>query len=212
MAPLFALLRPFQDVEDRVLRIVSVRDADVRETIRLLMREVGASYTISPEVQGTVSVSLRNVRFGAALENVVRQVSAKVHVEAGVYQIVYRYEAPFREQAEIDRAYVRLRDLARKEKGLVAWLGPRFALFEGKAMRQGPVAAHAIAETERTNPHRSVWITHVEPPAERQSPGLDRYATVEAGYRNGGSFVDTWRRPPKGEWRLLSRRTRIERA
>jgi type II secretory pathway component GspD/PulD (secretin) len=64
--------------------------ADVREALRALFRNVNVSYSIAPEVQGTVTVSLRNVTFEAALQNILKQVDATYRVEGGVYQIIKR--------------------------------------------------------------------------------------------------------------------------
>ena len=65
---------------------------DVREALRALFKNVGVSYTIAPEVQGTITVSLKNVPFETALQNITRQVDATYRIEGGVYQIVKREE------------------------------------------------------------------------------------------------------------------------
>src|SRR5512132_2905959 len=67
--------------------------ADVREALRALFRNVSVSYSIAPEVQGTVTVSLRNVTFETALQNILKQVDATYRIEGGVYQIIKK-EAP----------------------------------------------------------------------------------------------------------------------
>jgi type II secretory pathway component GspD/PulD (secretin) len=67
---------------------------DVREALRALFKNVGVSYTIAPEVQGTITVSLKNVPFETALQNITRQVDATYRIEGGVYQIVKREEPP----------------------------------------------------------------------------------------------------------------------
>jgi hypothetical protein len=64
--------------------------ADVREALRALFKNVSVSYSIAPEVQGTVTVSLRNVTFEAALQNILKQVDATYRIEGGVYQIIKR--------------------------------------------------------------------------------------------------------------------------
>ena len=65
---------------------------DVREALRNLFKMTGVSYTISPDVQGTVTIALRNVPFDTALQNITRQVEATYRIEGGVYQIVPRNE------------------------------------------------------------------------------------------------------------------------
>ena len=66
------------------------QSTDVREALRALFKNVGVSYTIAPDVQGTITVSLKNVPFETALQNITRQVEATYRIEGGVYQIVRR--------------------------------------------------------------------------------------------------------------------------
>ena len=61
---------------------------DFREAIQTLMRISGRSYTVAPEVQGTVTLHLRNVSFNTALQNLCRQVDATYRVEDGVTDVV----------------------------------------------------------------------------------------------------------------------------
>lgn len=65
-------------------------EADVREALRALFKNVSVSYSIAPEVQGVVTVSLRSITFETALQNILRQVDATYRVEGGVYEIVRR--------------------------------------------------------------------------------------------------------------------------
>lgn len=44
-------------------------------------------------MQGVVTISLRNVPFDLALQNILRQVDATYRVEAGVYQIITKQAA-----------------------------------------------------------------------------------------------------------------------
>ncbi len=81
-----------QDVSGQIIPSLEFEQADVREALRSLFRSVGVSYTIAPEVQGTVTVSLKNVTFETALQNITRQVDATYRVEGGVYQIVRRVQ------------------------------------------------------------------------------------------------------------------------
>ncbi|MFQ3586145.1 MAG: secretin and TonB N-terminal domain-containing protein [Fimbriimonadaceae bacterium] len=69
---------------------LELEQADVREALRQLFRSVNVSYSISPDVQGTVTLSLRNVTFETALRNILNQVDATYRVEGGVFQIIRR--------------------------------------------------------------------------------------------------------------------------
>jgi hypothetical protein len=69
---------------------LELNQADVRDALRALFRNVGVSYSIAPDVQGTVTLSLRNVPFETALRNVLNQVEATYRIEAGIYQIIRR--------------------------------------------------------------------------------------------------------------------------
>jgi len=73
---------------------LELQDADVREALRALFRNVGVSYTIAPEVQGNVTVSLRDQTFEVCLRNILNQVDATYRVEGGVYQIIKRENTP----------------------------------------------------------------------------------------------------------------------
>ena len=64
--------------------------ADVRDALRIIFRTVGANYSIDPLVQGTVTLSIRDVPFETALRNVLNQVGATYRVEAGIYVIFLR--------------------------------------------------------------------------------------------------------------------------
>lgn len=67
---------------------LDLQGADVRQALRDLFRTAGHSYTIAPDVQGPVTLSLRNVSFDTALQNITRQVDATYRVENGAYAIV----------------------------------------------------------------------------------------------------------------------------
>jgi type II secretory pathway component GspD/PulD (secretin) len=68
--------------------------ADVREALHALFKTVpgGASFTIASDVQGTITLSLKNVSFETALQNITRQVDATYHIEGGVVNIIHRIE------------------------------------------------------------------------------------------------------------------------
>ena len=72
-APIKALA---QDPGQQNIPSLELDSADVREALRALFKNVNVSYSIAPEVQGTVTVSLRNVTFDAALQNILKQVES----------------------------------------------------------------------------------------------------------------------------------------
>lgn len=80
------------DPRDTIIPSLELNEADIRDALKVLFRNVGVSYTIAPEVQGTVTVSLKNVPFETALRNVLNQVQATYRVEAAVYNIIKREE------------------------------------------------------------------------------------------------------------------------
>jgi type II secretory pathway component GspD/PulD (secretin) len=75
---------------NKIVPSLDYQQADVREAIRALFRTVNASYTIAPDVQGTITVSLKGVTFENALQNITRQVDATYHIEGGVVNIIHR--------------------------------------------------------------------------------------------------------------------------
>ena len=78
------------DVSGKNISSLDYESADVREALRALFKNVGVSYTIASDVQGLVTVHLRNVPFETALQQITRQVDATYRIEGGVYQIVKR--------------------------------------------------------------------------------------------------------------------------
>ncbi len=72
---------------DNVAKL-ELQGADVRQALRDLFRTSGRSYTIDPAVQGPVTLSLQNVSFDTALQNMTRQVNATYRIENGAYAIV----------------------------------------------------------------------------------------------------------------------------
>jgi type II secretory pathway component GspD/PulD (secretin) len=78
------------DFMNKIVPSLDYQQADVREALRALFRTVSASYTIAPDIQGPITVSLKNVTFENALQNITRQVDATYHVEGGVINIIKR--------------------------------------------------------------------------------------------------------------------------
>ena len=80
------------DVSGQIIPSLELNEADVREALKILFRSVNVSYSIAPDVQGTITLSLKNVPFETALRNITNQVDATYRVEGGVYQIIRREE------------------------------------------------------------------------------------------------------------------------
>jgi hypothetical protein len=83
-----------QGPENTNIPSLELQEADVREALKALFRIVGVNYTIAPEVQGTVTVSLKNTTFETALRTILQQVDATWRVEGGTYMIIKREAAP----------------------------------------------------------------------------------------------------------------------
>jgi hypothetical protein len=77
---------------DPTQRRVTVKydQADVRFVLKQLFDSVGVSYTLDPNVQGTVTVSLTDVPFTVALDNILRPLNLTYRVENGVYFVTVR--------------------------------------------------------------------------------------------------------------------------
>lgn len=82
-----------EDISQKMIPSLELEQADVREALRALFKNVTVSYSIAPEVQGSVTANMRNVSFQTALQNVLRQVDATYRVEGGVYEIIKRAES-----------------------------------------------------------------------------------------------------------------------
>jgi hypothetical protein len=80
------------DVSNTVVSSLNLQDVDVRDAVRALFKNVNASYVVSADVQGTVTVDLKNVKFEVALRNILDQVKATFRIEASVYNIIKRDE------------------------------------------------------------------------------------------------------------------------
>ena len=76
------------DPRDKIIPSLELDQADVRDALRILFKDVGVSYTLSADVTGTVTVSLNNISFETALRNILTQVNATYRVEGGVYVII----------------------------------------------------------------------------------------------------------------------------
>jgi hypothetical protein len=96
-----------QDPRNTTIESINLDQADVRDALKVLFKDVRAQYTVAPDVQGVVTVSLDHVPFETALRNILNQVDATWAVDAGIYTIVKKQaveapqaiEAPVRESS-----------------------------------------------------------------------------------------------------------------
>jgi hypothetical protein len=85
-APVRAVAQP--NPQDQMIPSLELEQADIRDALKILFNNVGVSYVVDSTVQGTVTVSLHNVAFETALQNILKQVDATYRVEGGVYNVV----------------------------------------------------------------------------------------------------------------------------
>jgi type II secretory pathway component GspD/PulD (secretin) len=77
-----------EDLNQKQISSLELNQADVREALRSLFKDVNGNYSVAPDVQGQVTVSLKKVTLEVALQNILRQVDATYRIEAGVYVVV----------------------------------------------------------------------------------------------------------------------------
>ncbi len=82
-----------EDILTKKIPSLEYQQADVREALKALFKQVDASYSLAPDIVGYVTVTLKDVSFEIALTNLLNQVDATYRYEAGVFVIVKR-EAP----------------------------------------------------------------------------------------------------------------------
>jgi type II secretory pathway component GspD/PulD (secretin) len=73
----------------RRLNQFSCFNTDVRVALEQLFRAENVRYELSPDVQGTVTLELRQIEWKIALENVVREVDARFRIRHGVYFVAH---------------------------------------------------------------------------------------------------------------------------
>jgi bla regulator protein BlaR1 len=62
-------------------------DTDIREALQSLFNILKAGYTISPDVEGTVTGDFRAATFATSIQQILKQVDATYDVVGGVYEI-----------------------------------------------------------------------------------------------------------------------------
>src|SRR5690349_12483362 len=80
------------DPRDKIIGSLELQEADVRDALRVLFKNVEVSYTVSTDVQGTVTVSLKGQTFETVLQAILKQVNATYRVEGGIYNIIRKVD------------------------------------------------------------------------------------------------------------------------
>ncbi len=80
------------DIIDKIVPSLEYEQIDVRDALKALFRIVNANYTVDNDVQGQVTLNLKNVKFGTVLENITRQVDATYRIEGGIFRILKKEE------------------------------------------------------------------------------------------------------------------------
>ncbi|MBS1703374.1 MAG: hypothetical protein JST12_17055 [Armatimonadetes bacterium] len=78
------------DILDHEIKSAEYQNADLREVLKTIFKEVNASYSIPPDIQGSITLSMKNAKFELVLQNVLGQVDATYRYEGGVFVIVKR--------------------------------------------------------------------------------------------------------------------------
>lgn len=80
-----------EDIRRKIVPSLELQDAPVREALRLLFDAVEVSnYSINQDVQGNITVRIKDVPLETALRNILEQVDATYSIEAGVIKIFRR--------------------------------------------------------------------------------------------------------------------------
>ena len=78
------------DILDHKISSAEYQNADLREVLKTLFKEVNASYSIPPDIQGSITLSMKDAKFELVLQNVLAQVNATYRYEGGVFVILKR--------------------------------------------------------------------------------------------------------------------------
>jgi hypothetical protein len=78
------------DILDHQISSAEYQNSDLREVLKTLFKEVNASYSIPPDIQGSITLSMKNAKFELVLQNVLNQVGATYRYEGGVFVILKR--------------------------------------------------------------------------------------------------------------------------
>ncbi len=78
------------DILDHKISSAEYQNSDLREVLKTLFKEVNASYSIPPDIQGQITLSMKDAKFELVLQNVLAQVGATYRYEGGVFVILKR--------------------------------------------------------------------------------------------------------------------------
>ncbi len=85
-APVIAVAQ--DDPGNTIIESLELDQADIRDALKIIFRATGLNYTVAADVQGVITVSLKDVPFKTALRNILNQVDSTWREEAGIYNIV----------------------------------------------------------------------------------------------------------------------------
>lgn len=77
-----------QDPNNIVIESIELDQADIRDALKVLFRSTSLNYTVAPDVQGVITVSLKNVPFKTALRGILTQVDATWREEGNIFNII----------------------------------------------------------------------------------------------------------------------------
>jgi type II secretory pathway component GspD/PulD (secretin) len=76
------------DPDTYIIESLEFDQADIRDVLKVMFRATGFNYTVAPDVQGVIQVSLKNVPFKTALRNVLNQANATWREEGNIFNII----------------------------------------------------------------------------------------------------------------------------
>lgn len=195
-----------------MIPVVELEQVDVREALRKLFRESRFGGTIAPDVQGTVTVYLRNVNFDTALQNILRQVDATFRIDHGFFEVVKRadsidflpYDFPHEAsvaEVDIEATYYQMATevMLGKGKDLVSHLAPDFEARNATETKRADRAIRSLIDTQRAYPRFSIG------PEPIQSKGGLEFLITFSRANSTIYFRDSWREVSKGKWLLYAR-------
>ncbi|MCB0825828.1 MAG: hypothetical protein KDC26_06535, partial [Armatimonadetes bacterium] len=86
-APMTALAQQ-DDPGNKIIPSVELDQSDVRDALKLVFRSSGISYTVAPDVQGVITISVTNQPLRTVLRNILNQVDSTWREEGGIYNII----------------------------------------------------------------------------------------------------------------------------
>ncbi|MBS1717808.1 MAG: secretin and TonB N-terminal domain-containing protein [Armatimonadetes bacterium] len=85
------LLAQNTDVSNTNIPALDFDQADIRDAVRALFKNAGdLSFTIAPDVQGQITMSIKNKPFATVLESILSQADATYRIEGSTYVIIHR--------------------------------------------------------------------------------------------------------------------------